>query len=62
MSKTCERCNGSGIIKRVEHDVFGNNLVQVSCPVCNGTGKIDTSQYLPFGHTDSSSSTKRKPH
>lgn len=47
MSKTCERCNGSGIIKRLEHDVFGNNLVQVSCPVCNGTGKIeeDTDPY-----------------
>ena len=47
MSKTCERCNGSGIIKRLEHDVYGNNLVQVSCPVCNGTGKIeeDTDQY-----------------
>ena len=41
MSKTCERCNGSGIIKRLEHDVYGNNLVQVSCPVCNGTGKIE---------------------
>lgn len=45
MSKTCERCNGSGIIKRVEHDVFGNNLVQVPCPDCNGTGKIEEDTY-----------------
>ena len=24
---------------------FGNNLVQVSCPVCNGTGKIEEDAY-----------------
>lgn len=42
MFKTCERCNGSGIIKRIKTtSLFGNCMVKVPCPDCNGTGKIE---------------------
>ena len=47
MSKTCERCNGSGTIKRVEHTMFGNSMVKEPCPDCEGTGIINTPDPKP---------------
>jgi molecular chaperone DnaJ len=38
--KTCDECNGSGQVVRVQRTVFGNIQQALVCPKCHGAGKI----------------------
>lgn len=37
--KTCNQCQGSGVINDVQQSFFGHIQTQRTCPTCNGTGK-----------------------
>ncbi len=39
---TCNTCNGSGVVSRIENSFFGRIQTQGVCPTCNGSGKIIT--------------------
>lgn len=38
--KTCDECNGTGQVVRVQRTVFGNIQQAIVCPKCHGDGKI----------------------
>jgi molecular chaperone DnaJ len=37
--RTCPTCNGSGVLRRVSQNVFGQFVQQRSCPECGGVGQ-----------------------
>ncbi|SFE41777.1 molecular chaperone DnaJ [Peptostreptococcus sp. D1] len=37
--KTCQTCNGSGVVRDVKNTPFGNIATQRECPTCHGTGE-----------------------
>lgn len=37
--KSCERCNGQGVISQVQQTFLGQIRTQSVCPLCNGKGK-----------------------
>ncbi len=39
---TCDKCHGSGQIKRVQNTIFGQQITVGACDKCSGTGKIVT--------------------
>lgn len=39
---TCDKCGGSGQVRRVQNTIFGQQISVGACDKCNGTGKIVT--------------------
>jgi molecular chaperone DnaJ len=39
-SRTCSTCSGSGMIRRVSQNVFGQFVQQRTCPECGGAGRV----------------------
>ncbi len=37
---TCTTCNGSGMLRRISRNVFGEFVSQRSCPQCGGDGRV----------------------
>ncbi|MDR1200357.1 MAG: molecular chaperone DnaJ [Tannerellaceae bacterium] len=40
--KTCNTCQGSGVVTRIANTILGQMQTQSVCPTCNGEGKIIT--------------------
>ncbi len=40
--KTCDKCGGSGQVRRVQNTIFGQQITVGACDKCGGTGKIVT--------------------
>ena len=38
--KTCERCQGRGVVTEVQRTIFGQMQAQTTCPDCGGSGKV----------------------
>lgn len=38
-TRTCPTCNGSGVLRRVSQNVFGQFVQQRACPECGGAGQ-----------------------
>ena len=45
--KTCDTCNGQGVVMRVTNTILGRMQSQSTCPTCRGAGK--TIDYRPKG-------------
>ncbi len=41
-TKTCDTCNGSGVVTQIANTILGQMQTQSTCPACNGEGKIIT--------------------
>jgi molecular chaperone DnaJ len=39
-ARTCSTCSGSGMIRRVSQNVFGQFVQQRTCPECGGAGQV----------------------
>ena len=37
--KTCEHCNGTGVVTKVQQTILGQMQTQQPCPYCNGEGR-----------------------
>ncbi len=40
--KTCDKCGGSGQVRRVQNTIFGQQITVGACDKCGGTGRIVT--------------------
>ena len=40
--KTCDKCGGSGQVRRVQNSIFGQQVTVSACDKCHGSGKIVT--------------------
>ena len=48
---TCSTCKGTGTVKRVQRSIFGEFIVQTTCPTCHGLGKIAKEKCSSCGGT-----------